>query len=138
MAAVTASIVATIIDNVVKGQSERQHNAILLLNECLAEHHSAYLIFFIALATGASFTEYWGTGVVQIAILLSLAFYIKGVHSTTRHDRKIARDHICGPGCRAKLKRETVIWICGLNIVFALFMMALASYLAIITVRNPS
>lgn len=139
VATIVASVVATVVDNVVKGDADRCHNPVLLFNECLAEHYSAYFVFFMALATSTAFTQIWGTGLLLILFLTVVALYVKGVHSTTKHSKKIARDHACVVGeCAARLRWTTIIRICGMNLIFAIFMFGAACYLSAITLRNPA
>jgi hypothetical protein len=138
LSAVAASIVGTIIDNVVKGAADRKHNAVLLFNECLAEQHIAYLIFFVALATGAGFSKYWASALLQIAIVIVLGVYIKGIHSTTKHEAKLTADHECVLGPCPRLRLITVFRICALNCICTVVMFSIACYLAIITIHDPS
>lgn len=137
VAAIVASVVATVVDNVIKGDANRPHNSPLLIDECLAEQHSAYLIFFIALATGSAFNEYWGSAVLPIALLIAFMFYVKGIHLTTKHQEKIAQDHLCTGHCTAKLKPVTMLRIFGLNFLFALILFSAACYFAALSVDTP-
>jgi len=138
VAAIVASVVATVIDNVIKGEVKRAHNALLLFNECLAEQHSVYLVFFIALATGSAFTTYWGSSVLPIALLFAVMFYVKGIYLTTVHSEKIAADHACAPGCKAKLKRGTMLGVFAWNLAFALILFVTACFLVAKTTQNPT
>jgi hypothetical protein len=137
LATIVASVVGTLIDNIVKGDASRKHNTVLLFNECLAEHHLAYVLFFVALATGATFTKYWGTALLQISLVLALGLYVKGIHSTTKHRVKILADHACDEHCSRGLKVWTVIRICFMNCLFTIAMLGIATYLAVITVHDP-
>lgn len=137
VAAIAAAVVATMVDNAVKGEDTRPHNSLLLFNECLAEHHTAYLIFFIALATGSSFSRYWGTGTLTLAFILWLLFYVKGIRSITRHWEIIDTDHTCSAECTIKLDPKTIFKICGWNTIFAASLFATSIYLSCITTKNP-
>ena len=138
IAAITATVVAVVADNAIKGDAARPHNGPLLLNECLAEQHSAYLIFFIALAIGGGgFTGSWANFVLTISALLWIAFYVQGVFSTTTHATKIARDHVCTPGCTRKLDGGTKWRLFRMNLIFAITLFALACYLACMATHNP-
>jgi hypothetical protein len=138
VATIVAAVVATVVDNAIKSPN-RCHNTVLLFNECLAEQYSAYFVFFMALGTGTTFTQVWGTGLLVLLLLIAVALYVKGIHSTTKHGIKIAKDHACmGDQCEAKLSNKTIVRICGLNMFFAIIMFASACYLSTITLKNPT
>jgi hypothetical protein len=138
IATIGATVVAVVADNAIKGEAKRPHNGPQLLNECLAEQHSAYLIFFFALAVGSGgFTNSWATFVLTMSALLWFAFYAQGVYSTTRHSAKITADHACTAGCTTGLKTRTNWSIFGMNLIFAVVLFVIACYLSCTAVKSP-
>jgi len=136
---VTATVVTVIADNAIKGEDTRPHNRTLLTNECLAEQHSSYLIFFFAIAiSGGILSNSWAGFTLLIAVLLWLAFYTQGVRSTTTHQTKIAKDHVCTAGCTAELKSKTKRAIYLMNLVFALLLLGFGLFLCFMAVRAPA
>jgi hypothetical protein len=140
--AIIAALAATIIDNAVKGiDRARSHNNLFLVNECLAEHQSAYLIFAVGLLTGSVvFRSYWTRGAIAIYIFLTFTCYIIGVSITAKQENKLKDFHTCsGPvaKCNVKLpmaQRFRIIWV---NLFLGLVLLCFAVYLCLETVKAP-
>jgi hypothetical protein len=138
--AIMAALAGTIIDNKVKGtHKERSHNNLFLINECLAEHQSAYLIFAIGLVTGTVLFKYdWTRAAISIYIIVTLVFYIIGVSITADQTERLKDFHACsGNKCTVKLplrKRFRIIWV---NLVLTALLLSFSVYLCAITVKAP-
>ncbi len=138
--AIIAAAASTIIDNRVKGtHKQRPHNNVLLLNECLAEHQSAYLIFFIGLVTGtAAFSHPWVRAILSICIVLALLLYIIGVSITADHEDLIADAHICTlPKCTQRLPWGLKLKIIAVNLGSSVFLLSVSVALCFMTTKAP-
>ena len=136
--AISAAILATLMDSYVKGEDDRNHHGVQIFNECVEEQFGAYIIFFFAFATSTSFSKYWGTGLLALSLILAIIFYVRGIRSTTRHQLLIRRDHTCKNNCMEGLKTKTALKIFGLNLLFAVLLFAVSCYLAAISVSSPT
>lgn len=136
--AIIAAIAATIIDNVVKGMNrERAHNSLLLANECLAEHQSAYVVYFIALLGTTEFSRYWAKPILPEVLFVAFVIYVIAVAVTTTQDSVIVSHHHCGDKCNrplpARVKWHVVRW----NVFFSMIMFIAAIVFAILSTRAP-
>lgn len=138
--AIVAALLATVVDNLVKGtHTKRAHNSILLLNECFAEHQSAYMIFFIAMLGGADFSVPWAKTLLASVLALSFMFYCLSVAHTTKYDYQIKGDHTCTtpPPCSIGLKRNTKFKMLWVHLVLTVLSFLAAVLFASWTVKPP-
>lgn len=140
LGAIVAAVGATILDNLIKGmRAKRAHNSILLINECIAEHHSAYLVYFIAMLSGTEFSVYWGKSVLAIMLFTSFILYCLAIYQTATQEEVIMADHACtGNSCKTGLKSTNkwkMIWV---NILLTVLSLAAAITFAGLAVKAPS
>lgn len=123
----------TVVDNLAKGAYQRLHNDALLGNEILAEHQSAYVLFFMALFSGTDFKPSWiKTTVFGAVMLLAFIMYALAVRNTSKHEAKISAFHTCShnpcPGLDFSTHRKLAIFnaisailLAGVSIVLTCF-----------------
>lgn len=136
-----AALAGTIIDNRVKATHKvRSHNNLLLMNECLAEHQSAYLIFAIGLATGSVAFRYdWARAIISIYIVAAIVFYVVGVSITADQDDSLAALHTCsGAKCNIRIPLRHRMQIIRANLVMTVVLLVVAVLLCMVTVKAPS
>lgn len=139
VATIIGALFTTVLDNLVKGiRSQRPHNSILLFNECLAEHQSAYVVFFVAMLSGAEFSVPWAKPWLAIALMLSFIFYSVSVAYTAGYDSMLARDHGCGKvPCPQKLALSTVLKMMWVHLLLGAFLFGAAWRFASWTIKPP-
>jgi hypothetical protein len=110
---ILTSVIDVIVLNLfMQAREPRQHNKLKLVNEALARHQLAYPIWYVTLIVLAT-RDKLNAGdsalirlVMQIAIILSVLFWISGVSGVAAQDQAIREDHgECPP--TGKCDRDT-------------------------------
>jgi hypothetical protein len=134
---IIAAVIAVIFDNIVKRMRDhRGHNVAQLLHEMIAEHQIAYLIYFVALLTGAEFLPiyWWAKGVIGVLTFIAFAFYLIAVYLTSLHEVQLVKDHQCqGSGCAEPLSAWAFFKLCWLTSIFTLLLLVSSIVLAFMT-----
>jgi hypothetical protein len=135
---IIAAAIAVIFDNIVKRMRDRRgHNLAQLLHEMLAEHQIAYLIYFVALLTGAEFlpTYWWAKSVIGVLTFLAFGFYLVAVYLTSLHEIHLQEDHNCrGIGCAVAVSAFGFLKMSWLTSLFTLLLLGSSVALAFMTV----
>lgn len=134
---IIAAAIAVTFDNIVKRLRDvRGHNLTQLLHEMLAEHQIAYLIYFVALLTGAQFLPayWWAKDAIGVLTFLAFGFYLIAVYLTSLHEVHLEDDHNCqGVGCKETISAWAFFKLCWLTSLFTLLMLASSIILAFMT-----
>lgn len=134
---IIAAVIAVIFDNIVKRmRDQRGHNLAQLVHEMLAEHQLAYLIYFVALLTGAEFLPayWWAKGILGILIFIAFGFYLIAVYLTSLHEVHLQEDHGCpGVGCKQSVSAAAFIKLSWVTSLFTLFLLGSSIVLAFMT-----
>jgi hypothetical protein len=135
---IIAAAIAVIFDNIVKRLRDvRGHNLAQLLHEILAEHQIAYLIYFVALLTGAEFLPayWWARDMIGVLTFLAFGFYLIAVYLTSLHEVQLQKDHHCqGRACTKPVSVLGFLRLSWLTSLFTLLMLATSVALAFMTV----
>jgi hypothetical protein len=137
---VSVAVAAVVIDNRVKNvHKTRPHNSLLLVNECLAEHQSAYLVYFIALLNASDFSRYWIKPSIGTLVIIAIALYVVGVSITADHEKNIKRHHPNCPEveCRYSLPNTIRFRILWFNLFSTAVLLSISVVFATYAIRSP-
>lgn len=132
--AIGAAVLGTVLPFDLKRLKEYvSHPRVKLINECLAKHQMAYLIFDLCLLATGKFESKtgWGNGWLIAAAGVAFFLYWMSIKHSAHQDEKIAELDKCpGPECRKKASFRATRRVLLFNAFMTLFSLALTVLLA--------
>ena len=127
-----------VVNFLLEKKRPRKHNKLKLINECLARHQLAYVIWYISLATlmnlgGLTYHEsFVSRNAVTLGLLLSALLWFGSVNVVAGQDEIISDAHQCVPKCKGSWQLSLrALWLNGL-------MAAICLLLGIVIITRPS
>ena len=137
----TSIMDVVVLNFFVEAGDPRSHNKVKLVNECLARHQLAYPIWYITVLVFANFSKLENhsrivvQGWMQIAIVLSVLFWLGGLKGVAGQDKAILRDHLACPhkGCE-----KGSVWLTVKVLALAGVLAAVSLTIALTFIRYPA
>ena len=119
MISVAISVYGTQIPNRLKQRTKpRSHNALKLVNDCLARHQLSYLSFFLTLLITGNLGDATKK-VVAVFIIIGVIFYQEAVNHSTIFGDATVHEGCTGVACNARLSWRERCRLCRINIVLS-------------------